>query len=172
MFNLGGFVKSLFSSITSRINGIREVYTTKIDYRASLIGFTEYRKTKNGTVLTVTQKCYCRGEAILKEITPYNLQPDSYLITTSAIDLDVMNIEIYELAVERGLIKLVEFNLGDSEISEDLAEAIGDMYKNCTFDHKRDVIYEEYTNKVMFVYDDDYYRQHHDDDDDSCYDDD
>jgi hypothetical protein len=169
MFNLGGFVKSLFSSIVSRINGIREVYTTKIDYRTSLIGFTEYRKTRSGTYLTVSQRCFCNGEAILKEITPYNLRPESYLITTTTIDIDVVNMEIYELAVERGLIKLVEFNLGDSEIPGDLVDAIGEMHHLAVFDSKRDVDYDE-DDRFMIVYDDDYYRQHHDDD--SCYDDD
>jgi hypothetical protein len=173
MFNLGGFVKSLFSSIVSRINGIREVYNRKIDYKTSLTGFMECRKTINGTVLTVTQKCYCRGEPILREITPYNLQPESYLITATTVTLGIANIEIYELVVERGLIKLVEFNLGDSEISEDLAEAIGEMYNDAMYKNNCDE-----NNRFMIVYDDDYYRQHHGDndscydDDDSCYDDD
>jgi hypothetical protein len=131
MFSLSGFVKALFSRITSRIisaQKVHEVYTPKIEYRTSLRGFIEYRKSANGVRFTKVNKIYCNGELISGEITCHTLRPDTFLISATAIDRNVVQITVIELATENGLIRLKEH---EKDISETLLNAIGEVYDIC-----------------------------------------
>jgi hypothetical protein len=145
---------------------------SRIEYRTSLRGFTEYRKTNRGTEITMIHKYFCNGEAIFKEITANNLESETYLLSATVINSNIVQLTIYRLTVEHGAIRLEEFNIREWEISEDLLNAIDQMYDiaiNGNPDH--DVTYDE-NNVCAYVDDDDYTSPDNNDDDDSCYDDD
>jgi hypothetical protein len=132
-FNLGGFVKSLFSTVDKSV----AKFFTNSKFRS----YTEYM-TVNGFKSTVAYKLYSKGKLIEYEVCPSTLPDDTYLVSASAINGTIVQFNMHELTVEDGSICLAEVDLYDKQINKDLLIAMGKTLNLCIEKHNnKDGIY-------------------------------
>jgi hypothetical protein len=129
------------------------------------MGVTEYKRTNRGTEFTMIHKYFCKGKVVFKEITPDNLIPGTYLLSATVINSNIVQFTIYLLSREYDVIRIEEFKNRDWEITEDLLNAIDQMYDIAiNGDPNHDVTYDENNSCTYIDYED--YNSHDDDDDD------
>jgi hypothetical protein len=149
MFSLSGFVKSLVSSVVTKLRKIiignleqelLEICAPKVIFKTVLRGFIE-RKTINGISSVVVFKFYRNGELITGKIDYTTLEDDTYLIKAISLNDEITHLSVCVVSLDGTALCLEEVDLYQIDITDSLLIAMDDVYNLCHSTSTKDDAY-------------------------------